>query len=233
MKPTIPSPSLCLVTDRHLCGQRVDKLEDKVAAAVKGGVNLVQLREKDLPSGQLIELAVRLRKATSGSALLFINDRLDVALACHADGVQLGEGGFPVQAARQLAGDRLLIGRSVHSVEGAIAAEMQGADLLIVGTIFASSSHLDGRPAGTGLLSDVARSVTIPFAGIGGITTSSLGQVVGAGAAGVALISAILAAEDAERAARELKRGLEDAWSEYHTGVPAEAEVGKAPTRSA
>ena len=228
-------PILCLVTDLRLCRQDTEELESKIAAAVRGGVNLVQLREKDLPTRQLLELGQRLRRVTAGLSLLFVNDRIDVAIACQADGVQLGEQSFPVPSARRLVGDGLLIGRSVHSVEGAVAAERDDADLLIVGTVFASGSHPNTLPMGTELLRGVDRTVQVPFAGIGGVTASNLDQVVDAGAAGVALISGILAAEDPEQAARVLKQALDDAWSESHTSGLAEsqAEVGKAQTRSA
>ena len=104
MATRIPIPCLCLVTDRRLCNSDPEELERRVAGAVRGGVNMVQLREKDLTGGRLLELALRLRKATNGSALLFVNERADVALACGADGVQLGEEGLPPEAARKVAG---------------------------------------------------------------------------------------------------------------------------------
>ena len=100
MTPQIPVPCLGLVTDRGLCASDSEELVRRVAQAVRGGVNLVQLREKGLPGGQLLRLAEDLRNVTSGRALLFINERVDVAIACGADGVQLGEEGLPVEAAR-------------------------------------------------------------------------------------------------------------------------------------
>ena len=175
MRPPVPTPCLCLVTDRRLCHFDAGELEEKVRLAVKGGVNLVQLREKDLPGIQLLSLAERLRKVTDGSALLFINERVDVALACGADGVQLGEQALPVESVRRVAGESLLIGRSVHSLEGALAAADQGADLLVVGSVFPTGSHLDVEPVGPGLLSRIAGMLSIPFLGIGGISGSQCG----------------------------------------------------------
>ena len=111
--PALPYPALCLVTDRSYCeGQ---PLSAKVAAAVEGGVNLVQLREKDLPGGQLLALATADSNVTREKALFLVNDRVDVALATSADGVQLGEEALPVEAVRSIAGRRLLIGRSAVS----------------------------------------------------------------------------------------------------------------------
>ena len=129
-------------------------------------------------------------------------------MAADADGVQLGEEALPVSAARRVAGEKLLIGRSVHSVEGAVEAEREGADLLVVGTIFATASHPGARPAGVSLLREVASRVRIPFIGIGGIDASNAAQVVGAGAVGVAVIRSVLAASDPEEAARNLRQAL-------------------------
>ncbi|MBI4200564.1 MAG: thiamine phosphate synthase [Chloroflexi bacterium] len=197
------------MTDRRLCpGQ---PLPTVVEQAVRGGVNVVQLRERDLPGGHLLALAQELREVTRGRALLLINERVDIALASEADGVQLGEEAMPVRAARSVAGDGLLLGRSVHSVEGARMAEAQGADFLIVGTIFPTRSKPQARPAGLGLLAQVARAVRLPFLAIGGITKEVVGQALAQGCAGIAVVSAILAASDVLRAAEELKEALAEA----------------------
>ena len=216
MKLPVPIPCLCLVTDRRLCGTDEREVVEKVARAVSGGVDLVQLREKDLPGGRLLQIAGRLRKVTKDSALLFINERVDVAMACGADGVQLGEEGISVDSAREVAGESLLIGRSVHGLEGALDADSQGADFLLVGAIYSTRSHPHAIPAGVQLLSNVASKARIPFAGIGGIHAANVAQVMGAGASGAAVISAILAAEDPELAARELKQAIDEAWRQTH-----------------
>lgn len=227
MKPRIPTPCLCLVTDRRLCQPGAQELEEKVARAVKGGVNLVQVREKDLPGGQALALVERLRKVSEGSALLFVNERVDVAIASRAEGVQLGEEGIPVADARRVAGESILIGRSVHSLEGALAAESQGADFLVVGTVFSTVSHPGAEASGTRLISEIAGRVSIPFVGIGGVTAASVDEVICAGASGVAVISAILAAGDPEQAARDLKDAVVTAWQDSHTHQPG---ASSAPT---
>ena len=216
MKAPVPIPCLCLVTDRRMCNSEPRQLEEIVAAAVRGGVNLVQLREKDLLGGQLLELAERLRGVIEGSALLFINERVDVAMAGGADGVQLGEKALSVTDAREVAGESLLIGRSIHSLEGALAAQGCGADLLVAGPIFRTGSHPEPDAAGPELLSSIADKVGLPFVGIGGITASNVGKVMSAGASGAAVISAILGAGNPEQAGRELKDAIDESWQRLH-----------------
>lgn len=209
---SFPSPCLCLVTDRRV-GDRWT-LVSRVAQAVAGGVDLVQLREKDLPGLRLAEMARDLKEAIDGSALLMINERVDVAAAVDADGVQLGEDALPVSAARRILGPDKLIGRSVHSAEGADQAVADGADFLVVGTIFATGSHAGQKPAGPGLIRRIAPGCPVPIIGIGGINTSNLSQVLRAGAGGVAVITAILAAPDPREAAQTLKRAMLSVWAE-------------------
>ena len=200
-------PCLALVTDRSALGGL--SLEDAVAQAVEGGANLVQLREKDLPAGELLALAEKLRVITRlGRALFLVNDRLDVALACSADGVHLPERGLPVTVARRLAGEGFIIGRSVHSVAEAVRAQREGADYVQVGSMFASRSHPDQPPAGLGLLEAVAAAVTIPILAVGGITAANVGDVMRAGASGAAVISAILGAPSPREAARALAQAM-------------------------
>jgi thiamine-phosphate pyrophosphorylase len=199
-------PCLALVTDRRLC--RTLSLEEAVAQAVEGGVELVQLREKDLPAAELAALAEKLRAVVQGRAVFLVNDRLDVALACAADGVHLPEQGLPVAAARRLAGEGLIIGRSVHSVAEAVRAPEEGADYVQVGTIFASRSHPGQSPAGLALLEAVATAVTIPILAVGGITAANVGDVMRAGASGAAVISAILGAPSPREAARGLAQAM-------------------------
>ena len=219
---SIGTPFLCLVTDGRFWQPDPGELERKVDLALRGGVDLVHLREKGLAGGPLLELARRLRRVTEGRALLFVNERVDVAAVCGADGVQLGENGLSVEAARRVAGEGLLVGRSVHSPDGAVSAEEDGADLLLVGSIFPTDSH-GGGSAGPGLLAEVAARVTIPFAGIGGIEAGNVGEVMESGAAGAAVISAILGAEDPCRAAREVRTAMDEA-----VGARRAAATGRA-----
>jgi|TARA_Y100000310_G_scaffold256961_1_gene264906 thiamine-phosphate pyrophosphorylase len=189
-------------------------LETVVEEAVDGGVSMVQLRERDLRGGQLLELARRVRSITEGRALMFVNERIDVALLCGADGVQLGENGIPVSEARELIGDRLLLSRSVHSVEGAANAVDAGADLLVVGTIFETGTHPGRTTAGPKLISDVAGVVNAPILGIGGINHSNVDQVIVAGATGAAVITAISADPDPRGATQDLMSTMSKAWAD-------------------
>ena len=211
MKPGLPDPCLCLVTDRRVGDAQT--MVARVAEAVRGGVDLVQLREKDLHGAQLLEMAKQLREAIAGRALLLVNERVDVAAALPADGVQLGEDAIPVPAARQVLGPEMVIGRSVHSVQGASLAASEGADFLVAGTMFASRSHPGEEPAGPALISNMARECSLPIIGIGGITPSNCGEVIKAGAVGVAVITGILADPNPGEAARRLKEAMLEARS--------------------
>ncbi len=199
-----------LVTDRAL---RPD-LQGAVAAAASGGVDAVQLREKDLPAGELLSLLFRLREALPPRVLLLVNDRADVALAGGAQGVHLPEAGLPVATARRLVGEGMLVGRSVHSLSEALRAQEEGADYVVVGPIYPTPSHPGHAGAGPALVRQVAKALSIPVLAIGGIDEARVVEVVRAGAVGVAVISAILGREDAEEAARGLRRALDRAWAE-------------------
>ena len=208
MPLSLPYPCLCLVTDRGVCPP--DELPQRVAAAVAGGVDLAQLRDKELPGGALFEQAVELRKITQGRALLLVNERADVAAASGADGVQLGEAAMATELARSIVGDAAVIGRSVHSVEGALDAAASGADFLLVGTMFATRSHPGEEPSGPGLLERIrAAGVSVPLIAIGGVTPANVAEVMNAGANGAAVITNVLASDDPETAARRLKIGYD------------------------
>ena len=215
MGPPLPYPCLCLVTDRKVGDERT--LVERIGEAVAGGVDMVQLREKDLPGGQLLRLALAIKQTVAGRALLIINERIDVAVASLADGIQLGELALPLAAARLLVGSQVLIGRSVHSREGALKAQAEGAHFLVVGTMYATGSHPEAAPSGPGLLRQIAQlpelqSAPLPLIGIGGITADNLGEVMQAGATGVAVIASILASPDPGQQARRLKLAMLDAW---------------------
>lgn len=195
-------PLLMLVTDRRRLTGRA--LVDVVAQAVAGGVNAVQLRERDLPAGELFELALAVRRALGDRALLFVNDRLDVALAAGADGIQLPEQGLPPEAVRRVGGRDLIIGRSVHDADGARRAEDEGADLLVAGHVFQTTSKPDSPPLGGGGFSAIRAATGLPLVAIGGITQETAAQTVEWGADGVAAISALLEAPDPTAAARLL-----------------------------
>ena len=217
MTPAIPLPCLCLVTDRSLDGS--GSLVSLVVQAVEGGVDMVQLREKDLPGGPLLKLAQSLKDAIGDEALLIINERVDITQITRASGVQLGEDGLPVAPARHVLGPDYLIGRSVHDVAGAGLAQTKGADFLVAGTMYATRSHPGVSPAGPGLVAQMSEICRLPIIGIGGITPENLGPVIQAGASGVAVITSILASEQPRRAAEELKQALLEAVAAMDVAV--------------
>ena len=213
-------PLLCLVTDRTLSG--ADALAATVDAAVSGGVNAVQLREKDLPAGELLKLALSLRRVTRDRAALIINDRLDVALAAEADGLHLPETSLSVMDARAVAPPNLMLSKAVHDMSGAFAAAAEGADMLVLGTVFDTASKPGAAAGGLELVREVTRVVRAPVLAIGGINESNAASVIEAGASGVAAISAIMSATDPEAAARELKQAMLAVWKTT-PGVAAKA----------
>ena len=213
MNPAIPIPCVALVTDRSLTGG-LGGLKKAIEAAVAGGVTMVQLREKGLDTQELIQLAEELRLITDGRASLFVNDRVDIAIACQADGVQLGERGMSISQAKMAAGaHRLHIGRSVHDFQGGLRASNLGADLLYAGPVYISRSH-PGQPAnGTELIRSLAGDVSVPVLGIGGITKANSREVIESGAQGVAVISEILAASSPFEAAKGLREAVDSAYA--------------------
>jgi thiamine-phosphate pyrophosphorylase len=186
---------LYLVTDRHQTKGR--PLPDVIEECLDAGVRAVQLREKDLGALDLLAPARPLRELTRRfGARLFINDRADVALAVEADGVQRGHTSLPVPLLRRVVGDRLLIGASVHSLDEARAAEVDGADFLVFGPVYDTPSKRPyGPPQGVDALRRVIQEVRILVFAIGGIMPARVAEVKTAGAHGVGVISAILAAD--------------------------------------
>jgi thiamine-phosphate pyrophosphorylase len=174
--------------------------------ALKGGVKAIQLREKDLSSREIYETAYELRKLTSRyGAKLFINDRIDVALAVDADGVHLGNSSIPVHRARKILGEKLLIGVSCHNQISAIAAQEAGADFITFGPVFYTPSKaVYGDPVGVDKLATIAELLQIPVFALGGIKRNNASQAMTAGAHGIALVSAIMAAENPREEAKAL-----------------------------
>jgi thiamine-phosphate pyrophosphorylase len=199
--------NLYLITDRRAARM---PLPEAVRRALEGGVRAVQLREKDLPVRELLALARELRALTREfNAQLFINDRVDVAIAAGADGVHLGQQSMPASAARKAAGSRLLIGVSTHSPAEARAAQAEGADFITFGPVYDTPSKAHyGQPLGLVAVRDVKKDVALPVLAIGGIRSGNLLPVLSAGADGVAVISAILSAEDITKAAAALNKGI-------------------------
>lgn len=203
-----PDFDLYLVTDRKLTGGR--DLVEVVEQAVIGGVKAVQLREKDLGGAELFHLAEKLKDVCARHrARLFINDRVDVALAADADGVQLGGASIPVDAARALLGDEKFIGASIHTLEEARDAVRAGADFLLFGPVyFTPSKAAYGAPQGLERLKEVVENISIPVYAIGGVSADNVESIRDTGARGVALISAIIAAADPAAAAKAILQRL-------------------------
>ncbi|WP_394713831.1 thiamine phosphate synthase [uncultured Desulfuromonas sp.] len=197
--------SLYLISDRRQTGGR--DLLDVIEAALHGGVQAVQLREKDLSSRELYTLGCALRELTRRyQARLLINDRIDIALAVDADGVHLTEQSLEVGVARQLLGPDKLIGVSTHHVDRAVAVEQQGADFITFSPIYATPSKAAyGAPQGLDKLRNLCRQVSLPVIALGGINAQRRQAVLAAGATGCAVISAILAANDPCQAAKALR----------------------------
>ena len=212
-------PVLCFVVSKR--DVKDGDVEQAVAAAVAGGVSMVQLREQELPAGELLALARRLKQLTRGKALLIINDRVDVAMAVEADGVQLPEAGLPTRTARALIGRYTVLGRSVHSYDAGEEASKEGAEFVIAGTIYKSTSKPDVEPAGPELIREITKDSSLPVLAIGGVTADKVGELVAAGAAGVAVVSAIAGAEDVKAAAEELNKALQEAWATRAAAVGA------------
>jgi thiamine-phosphate pyrophosphorylase len=198
-------------------------IDEVVEQAVAGGVTMVQLREKTAPAAELVELALRLKRITRGKALLVVNDRVDVTLAVEADGVHLPETGLATRSARSLAFHHAVIGRSVHDVEAAVRASKDSADYVFAGTIYKSKSKPDVKPTGPDLVKKITEETSVPVLAIGGVTAAKVEELMKAGAAGVAVISAIADAEDPKAAAAELKSALNEAWAKRDEALPASA----------
>ncbi len=205
--------SLYLVTDRSLSKGRSNR--EIVEAAVAGGVTCVQLREKHCGTREFIHEALALRPLLRDHNIpLIINDRLDVALVVEADGVHLGQSDMPIAMARKIAGRSLLIGISAESADDALKAEQEGADYIGISPVFSTPTKIDTAPPfGLGGVSKIRGLVDIPLVGIGGINLDNAASVIGAGADGVAVVSAIVSAEDPTDATSMLKTLVDQALS--------------------
>jgi thiamine-phosphate diphosphorylase len=193
--------ALHVLTDRELSRGR--DLLTVAIAALDGGATVIQLRNKTASTRTLVEEGVVLRALTrERGALLIVNDRIDVALAVDADGAHVGQADMPVAVARQLLGPERILGVSAGNLQEAAEAVLAGADYLGVGPIYATGSKADaGLPVGTALLQELATRYSLPLVAIGGISAENVGEVIRAGATGVAVISAVVCADDIAAAA--------------------------------
>jgi thiamine-phosphate pyrophosphorylase len=203
--------SLYLVTDRSLARGR-NTLEI-IRAAVDGGATVVQLREKDCSTREFIEQAMAIKDFLKGRGFpLIINDRVDVAQAVEADGVHLGQTDMPLGTAKKILGDSMIIGISAESLQDAVEAEKGGADYLGVSPIYATPTKTDtAPPLGLEGLREIRKAVRLPLVGIGGLNRDNAAEVIRNGADGVAVVSAIVAADDPRTAADALKQIITEA----------------------
>jgi thiamine-phosphate pyrophosphorylase len=198
---------LYLITDRKLFHAQCS-FYLAIETALQAGVKYIQLREKQLPTRKILDMAYWvIELVREYGAKLLVNDRVDIALAIGADGVHLGQKSIPAHAARKVTGDNFLIGVSTHGIDEALQAEREGADFITLGPIYNTPSKLRyGDPIGVDMLRQVKSRVSIPVLAIGGIKTEEVYEVVTAGADGVAVISGILAAEDIRGTTEEFLR---------------------------
>lgn len=197
---------LYVITDRRLKPEI-----ESVREALEGGATSIQLRIKNASTREMIKIGKRIRELTKEyDALYFVDDRLDVALATNADGVQLGPEDMPISLAREIA-PNLIIGASVYSLEEALQAEKERADYLGAGSVFPTPTKAGVRVIGVEGLRKIVESVKIPVVAIGGINHKNARDVLKTGVDGIAIISAIMGAEDVKKATEEMKKIIEEA----------------------
>lgn len=194
---------LYAVTDRAWTGKQT--LYEQVESGLKGGVTCVQLREKELSGSEFLAEALALKRLCQTYKVPFlINDNVEIALQCGADGVHVGQEDMTVQEVRRRVGEDMMIGVSVHSVAEALQAAQNGADYLGVGAMFSTSTKADASLVTMEILTDICQAVDLPVVAIGGIGRRNLLRLSGSGVDGVALVSAIFSAGDIEQECRDL-----------------------------
>ncbi|HLZ20484.1 MAG TPA: thiamine phosphate synthase [Smithellaceae bacterium] len=198
-----------LVTDRGLCRDR--SLEDVVLQAVQGGAAYVQLREKDLSTREFVEEALAIKERLLPYRVpLIINDRIDVALACQADGVHVGQGDMPYATARKLMGPKAIVGLSVETWQDVLDSQPLDVDYIGISPVFATPTKTDTKePWGLDGIRKIKAYSRHPLVAIGGINESNARAVVEAGAACLAVVSAVCSADDPAKAAARLKNIIE------------------------
>lgn len=203
MKCTKEMMRLYAVTDR--AWTQNETLYAQVEKALKGGVTCVQLREKELDEATFLEEAKQIKQLCKQYHVpLIINDNVEVAIACDADGIHVGQHDMEAGFVRQRVGDNMMIGVSCQNVSQAMAAKEAGADYLGVGSVFVTTTKLDAKAVSYETLKEICQEVDLPIVAIGGINSSNILQLKGSGVDGVALVSAIFAAEDIEDTCRQL-----------------------------
>ena len=214
----LPIPTLCLVTDLDVVGGDVCRLTERVSIAVENGVNMVQMRAPELVEDEFRGLVEAIVQAVAGRALTVVNpSSRRISPYLDIDGVQLAENArASMDDVRQIYGMSVLVGHSVHSLDSACQASSAGADFVVFGTVFPSATHPGGDVQGVHNLRRVAEETSLPIIGIGGIGVENAGEVVTAGAHGIAVVRSILAASDPGAATRELHVAMMDASADQN-----------------
>ena len=177
--------------------------EETVREAIKGGAGIIQLREKEWDKNKIKNEAIRLLKICRENNVLFIvNDYVDVALEIGADGVHLGQSDMPIKEAREICGDRLIIGLSTHSIEQAVKADMEGADYITIGPIY--KTRAKDYTIGINIIKEIINKIKKPLIAIGGINDNNIDSVLGQGVKSVAVISAVVSSDDVRGTAFQL-----------------------------
>lgn len=204
MKCNSEAMRLYAVTDRAWTGRHT--LLEQVEAALLGGATCVQLREKELDEEEFLKEAIEMKALCEKYSVPFmINDNVEIAIKCNADGIHVGQSDMEAGNVRELVGDRMIIGVSAQTVEQALAAQKAGADYLGVGAMFNTSTKLDANAVSFETLKAICEAVDIPVTAIGGINKANMMELAGTGVDGVALVSAIFAAEDIRNECKELR----------------------------
>lgn len=194
---------LYAVTDSHWAKKQT--LLEQVELALKGGVTCVQLREKNLDEADFLAEAIEMKALCEKYHVpLIINDNVDIAIKCKADGVHVGQKDMEAGKVRALVGERMMIGVSAKTVEQALAAQNAGADYLGVGAVFSTTTKLDAKELSHSVLKEICDTVNIPVVAIGGISKENIGQLSGTNVDGVALVSAIFSSDDIEKECKKL-----------------------------
>ena len=200
---------LYAVTDRAWVGKQT--LCEQVEAALKGGCTCVQLREKELSDAEFLEEAIKIHEICKHYGVPFIvNDNVDIAVKCHAEGIHVGQDDMKASCVRERVGDDMIIGVSAHTVEEAVEAVKNGADYLGAGAVFGSSTKQNAGSMKKETLRSICEAVDIPVVAIGGINGKNLKELSHTGIDGVALVSAIFAADDIENTCRALRNLTEE-----------------------
>ncbi len=196
---------LYAVTDRAF--EKKQTLYEQVNSAIKGGITMLQLREKELSEAEFLKEAEKIKPLCRANDIPFIiNDDVDVAVKCGADGVHIGQNDMAAEKVRQIIGEDMILGVSAQTPEQAVKAEEAGADYLGVGAVFPTSTKSDALSVSYETLKEICASVSIPVVAIGGICAENIKELSGSGIDGVALVSAIFGAEDIERECEILKK---------------------------